>query len=115
MEKISAYPLLIARQGDALKLVQKIIDLEPDAGTMGYALKMRERLRMPMSVVLDNLWPDLPVTEKVQRLGITRQCYYGWLNGLFRPDKKMSKVLSRHTGIDADEIRGKWLMKQREA
>lgn len=104
---------LIERQKQALSLVQRIVDLEPDQGTLGYALKMRERLRMPMSVVLEKLWPELPVTEKVQKLGITRQAYYGWLNGQFRPDKKMSRVLAKHTGFSAEEIRGKWAMRQR--
>ena len=98
---------LIDRQRRALKLVDGIIAAEPDGGTMAYALKMREHLKLPMSVVLEKVWPELPVVERCRRLGITRQAYYGWMNGLYRPDAKLSKILAKLTGFEADEIRGR--------
>jgi len=104
---------LITRQAKALKLIEQIVDLEPDQGTLAYALKMRERLKLPMSIVLDKLWPDMNVTDKVDKLGVTRQTYYGWTNGLFRPDAKMAKKLAALTGFDVDEIRGQRALRRR--
>jgi hypothetical protein len=98
---------ILERQKLALKLVEKIVELDPDTTTTAYARKMAERLRLPMSVVLEKLWPGETVTYKVKRLGITRQAYYGWLAGLYRPDDKLAKELGKHTGYDAEEIRGK--------
>lgn len=98
------------RQKQALKLVERLIELDPDDSTTAYALKMRERLKLPMSVVLEKLeevWPDDNVGQRVQRLGITRQAWYGLMNGLYRPSAKLSKRLATLTGFDADDIRGK--------
>ena len=97
----------VEKQKAALKLVERIVELDADDGTTAYALKMREHLKLPMSIVLEKLWPTIPVVEKCRRLGITRQAYYGWINGLYRPDTKLSKTLAKLTGFDEDEIRGR--------
>jgi transcriptional regulator with XRE-family HTH domain len=97
---------LVERQKEALKLIERLIELEPDTSTLQYAHKMRERLKLPMSVVLDKVYPDLPVAEKAKRLGVTRQAYYGWLNGMARPSVKISKKLATLTGYSAADIRG---------
>lgn len=101
------------RQKQALDLVNQLIKLDPDEGTLFLARKLKARLELPMTVVLEALWPDLSVAEKVERLGVTRQAYYGWLAGTFRPDTKMSKTLARHTGLDANEIRGQHYRRRR--
>ena len=98
---------MIERQREALGLVERIIELRPDGGILAYALKMRERLKLPMSVVLGRLWPDLSVIARCRRLGITKQTYFGWLNGMYRPGAKMAKRLAKETGFSADDIRGK--------
>jgi len=98
---------MVERQKEALRLVEALIKLEPDMGTMHYARKMRERLRLPMSVVLEKLYPELSVVEKAERLGVTRQAYYGWINGICRPNTKLSKKMAALTGFDAADIRGK--------
>ena len=95
------------RQKQALKLVEALIDLEPDRGTMAYARKMQRRLKLPMSVVLEKLYPKLTIQEKVEKLGITRQAYYLWLYGLARPSPKMSRKIAGLTRYDAEAIRGK--------
>ena len=97
----------VERQKQALKLVERLIELDSDEATTAYALKMRERLQLPMAGVLEQLWPDLPVAEKCRRLGITRQAYYGWKAGSYRPDLKIAKKLAVATGLDVDDIRGK--------
>jgi hypothetical protein len=98
---------LTDRQKKALALVEKIVELDPDTTTTAYALKMEARLRLPMTAVLEKLWPEETVTYKVRRLGITRQAYYGWLAGEYRPDDKLAKELAKHTGFDWEHIRGK--------
>jgi hypothetical protein len=98
---------LIERQRQALELVEQLIELKPDDGTMSYALKMRERLKLPMTVVLEKLWPELSLIDRCRRLGITKQTYFGWLNGVYRPDDKRSKRLAKETGFSAEDIRGK--------
>jgi transcriptional regulator with XRE-family HTH domain len=98
---------LAERQKEALKLVEAILKVEPDHGTMAYARKMRERLKLPMSVVLEKLWPDLSILEKVEKLGVTRQAYYLWINGLARPSDRLSKRIAAQTGYDWKDIRGK--------
>lgn len=101
---------LVERQKEALKLVERLIALDTDVGTKQYALKMRERLKLPMSAVLEKLdkaFPELTVEERAEKLGVTRQAYYGWLNGISRPNAKVSKKLAAITGMDAAAIRGK--------
>ena len=98
---------LTERQKEALRLIERVIELRPDVGTTKYALKMRERLKLPMSVVLAKLYPDLTVNERAEKLGVTRQAYYGWLNGVSRPNVKISKKIAAATGFDAAAIRGK--------
>ena len=95
------------RQQQVLALVEQIIALAPDDRTLAYAMKMRDRLKLPMALVLEKLWPDLIVMDKVRKLGITKQSYYGWLNELYRPDEKMAKRLAKETGFSVEEIRGR--------
>lgn len=97
----------IERQKLALKLVEQIVELDPDTTTTAYARKMAERLRLPMTVVLEKLWPGETVVTKAERLGITRQAFFGWQAGRYRPDTKLSKVLAKHTGYPWEDIRGK--------
>lgn len=98
---------LVERQKEALKLVERLIALGPDMGTVQYARKMRERLKLPMSVVLERLYPELSVVEKAEKLGVTRQAYYGWINGISRPNMKLAKKMATLTGYEAADIRGK--------
>ena len=97
----------VERQKQALRLVEQLIKLDSDEATTAYALKMRGRLQLPMAAVLDKLWPGIPVAEKSRRLGITREAYYGWKSGAYRPDLKMAKKLAAATGLDLKDIMGK--------
>lgn len=98
---------LITRQKQALELVEQLIELNPDGSTLAYALKMRERLKLPMSVVLSKLWPEISLIDRCRRLGISKQTYFGWLNGLYRPDDRRARRLAKETGFSAEDIRGK--------
>jgi transcriptional regulator with XRE-family HTH domain len=93
------------RQDQALRLVERLIEISPDAATRKRLTKMRGRMRLPMTEVLAELG-DFSVIEKAQRLGVSRQAVYGWLDGTSRPGPRMARKLARLTGFDADEIRG---------
>jgi len=101
------------RQIRALELIDELVNLDADPGTTAYALKLRERLKLPMPLVLGKLWPGTSISEKVRRLGVTRQTYYGWLNGLFRPEGELAKRIAKLTGFDEDEIRGQRYLRVR--
>lgn len=98
---------MIERQKQALILAERIIELDPDQGSVAYAMKLREHLKLPMSVVLEKLWPTLSITEKVRRLGVTRQAYYGWLSGIYRPEGKLAHRIADVTGYDVEDVRGR--------
>lgn len=96
-----------------MKLLDELVRLDLDRGTTAYALKIRERIKLPMQVVLDNAWPGDSIADKVRRLGITRQTYYGWVEGMFRPDATMARKLARATGFDEVAIRGQKLLRDK--
>jgi len=99
---------LADRHKEALRLVDRLIALNiPDAGAAVYVRKLRERFKLPMSIVLDKLYPDLTIVDKAERLGVTRQAYYGWLYGTSRPNAKLSKRIAALTGFNWVDIRGK--------
>lgn len=50
--------------------------------------------------------PGLTVTEKCQKIGITRQTYYGWTNGTRRPSIDQARQLAKLTNLSAVKIRG---------
>lgn len=94
------------RESQALKLIERLIELSPDAGLTAYAIKMRDRLALPMAHVLDKV-PGETVVDRAKSLGITRQAYYAWLRGVSRPSRKQARRLEKITGFNADEIRGR--------
>ena len=94
-----------AQRTRALKLAERLVKAVPDAdeGLLLRVQQVVDRLKTPMSVVLDAVQGD-SVTEKCKRIGITRQNYYCWLKGEYRPNLKQSRRLAHITGLDVDEI-----------
>lgn len=98
----------VSQNEQALQHIESLIALlEPNEQAMTYALKIRERLRVPISEVLDKLWPELGPVEKARKLGVARQTYYGWEQGWFRPIGKFAKKISAATGYSVNEISGR--------
>lgn len=97
-----------AQRERALKLAEKLIAITPeaDAGMLRRAMQIRDRLKTPMSDVLAKV-PGESITEKCKRIGITRQAFYSWLRGEYRPSIKQAKRLAQLTGIDVEDIRGR--------
>lgn len=90
----------------ALKLVERLIKAGGNEGVTRRALKMRARLTAtPMSIILDKV-PGASVIEKAKSLGVSRQTFYYWLDGVTRPNFKQARKINKITGHDIAEIRG---------
>ena len=94
------------RNERALRLIDRLIKVSPDPGLQAKAIRMRKRLQLlPMQDVLAKV-PGESVASKCRLLGITRQNYYAWLNGAWRPGQEQSRLLAKITGYDVGLIRG---------
>jgi transcriptional regulator with XRE-family HTH domain len=89
----------------ALRLIERLIEVAPDANLRLRAVRMRSRLLLPMSEVLSKV-PGRTIRERARLVGVTRQAWYQWMDGTARPSAKRAKQLERITGYPADEIRG---------
>lgn len=97
-----------AQRERAIRLAEKLIAITPEseAGLRRRGMQIRDRLKTPMAAVLEKV-PGESVTEKAKKIGITRQAYYAWLKGEYRPNKQQSKRLAGMTGYSVEEIRGR--------
>ena len=97
-----------AQRDRALKLAEKLLELtsETEEGLFRRVSQLRDRLKTPMSMVLEKV-PGETVTEKAAKIGITRQAYYAWRSGEYRPNAKQAKRLANLTGLNAEDIRGR--------
>jgi hypothetical protein len=59
-----------------------------------------------MSAVLAKV-PGDSIPEKCKKIGTSRQNYYAWVKGFYRPSRKQAKRLEALTGFDAADIAGK--------
>lgn len=89
----------------ALKLAQRLLEVSPETDEE-LIQRLVIRLKMPMAKVLAKV-PGDTVPEKCKKIGITRQNYYAWLKGFYRPSLTQAKRLEALTGYDADAITGK--------
>ena len=90
----------------ALKLVERLIKAGGNEGVTRRAMKMRARLTAtPMSIILDKV-PGASVIEKAKALGVSRQTFYYWLDGVTRPNIRQARKLNKITGLSVEEIRG---------
>ena len=90
----------------ALKLVEQLLKLNPDRHLAKRAYQLRDRIKFPMSVVLEKV-PGETVVQKAAACGVSRQAYYNWLSGRSRPNDTQSETLAKLTGIDAAMIAGR--------
>lgn len=88
---------------EQLKLAEQLVKMADDT-TRAWAIELRDRLRMPMSTVLDKV-EGVSVADRCRKIGISRQTYYSWLAGEQRPSSIQAAKLSELTGIPADKIR----------
>lgn len=106
-ETISHMDGVIQRHKEMVSHLDAILKLDPDKGTQYVVQKLRERLRLPMSAVMEKFMPGQTIQVKVETLRVSRQAYYEWVNGLSRPAGRVAKQIARATGYDVDDIRGR--------
>jgi hypothetical protein len=94
------------RTDEARRLIERLVKISPDAGITARAEKMLNRVKLPMSVVIDKI-PGDTIIGKAAQVGVSRQTIYYWLHGLTRPGRKHAKLLASLTGFDANEIAGR--------
>lgn len=94
-----------AQRERARKLAQQLIQVagDVDEGLLLRAQQIVNRLKTPMAMVLERV-PGDSVVEKCSKIGITRQAYYRWLKGEYRPNLRQSKRLAHLTGLKVDQI-----------
>jgi transcriptional regulator with XRE-family HTH domain len=98
----------------AMKLVDRLAAISDDEGLQLRVTQIRDRLRLPMSAVLERV-PGDTVIERAKSIGVTRQAYYAWLKGSSRPSRKQARRLAFLTGYDAEAIRGRPMTKRSAA
>jgi DNA-binding XRE family transcriptional regulator len=77
-----------------------------DAGLVDIMGEVHARLRKPMADILRKV-PGANVKQKAARIGISRQAWYDWSRGIYRPTGVQAKKLARLTGVPVEHIRGK--------
>jgi hypothetical protein len=90
---------------EALKLVDKIMAMKPDAAVMAAMQQVRGMIKLPMSEVLIKV-PGSTVVDKARVVGVSRQAWYAWKRGESRPNPQQADRLAELTGIAAHLIRG---------
>lgn len=73
-------------------------------GLMARDLLMRSR-GVSIQRILDKV-PGKTVTAKCETLGVTRQAWYDWAKGLYRPTGKQAHTLAKVTGYSVKAIAG---------
>lgn len=91
----------------ALELVEKLIPLCPNEDTRALAIALRQRMLLPMTMVLEKLWPGETVASKARHLNVSRTTYYAWLEGRTRPRFSQAQLLAEETGFPWQAIAGR--------
>ena len=95
-----------SKQRQFLKLIDRVIKTAPDETIRARAEGIRDRVRLPLAEVLAKV-PGATIDEKAKTLGMTRQAWYGWLEGTSRPNKARAAQLAEMTGYKVEDIRGR--------
>lgn len=90
----------------AIKMVAQLAKSTGDRGLAEMATEIHARLRKPMIEILKKV-PGKTVQAKADRCGVTRQCWYDWVKGAYRPTGEQSRRLAKLTGIPLAYIEGK--------
>jgi hypothetical protein len=77
----------------------------PDVDTRNLAQALLMRLKFPMADILAKV-PGSTVPQKADAIGCSRQTYYSWLRGDFRPHGALALKVAKLTGHDYNEVAG---------
>jgi hypothetical protein len=94
----------------ASRLVAKIAGLQLDDYTLDKVSQLENALElMPMDVVLKRIkaTKGATVEDKCRMIGVTRNTWYTWLRGEYRPNKIQAARLEKLTKIPAERFQGR--------
>ena len=83
----------------------KLARAEGDPGLAELMLEFRARRKLPIERILAKV-PGDTVVAKCKRLGVTRQAWYDWVRGTYRPMGELAKRMAKITGYSAEAIEG---------
>lgn len=93
-------------RAEALSLAKQLVRAGGDTGLTDLVKEVHARLKLPMEKVLDKV-PGNNIAQKAARCLVSRQCYYDWLRGVYRPTGDQASRLARLTGYPKADIMGK--------
>jgi hypothetical protein len=92
---------------EMLRITKQLGKMSPDESVSRAIEKVQRLLTVvSMAEVLAEVLPGEPVAVKAKSLGVSRQTFYYWLQGVTRPNKKQAQKLAKLTDFSVDEIRG---------
>jgi DNA-binding XRE family transcriptional regulator len=71
-----------------------------------HAKRLHDQMNKPMEVILKKV-PGDTIMEQAAAIGISRQAFYAWRNGISRPNMTQAKKLAKMTGFTVEQIRGR--------
>jgi transcriptional regulator with XRE-family HTH domain len=90
----------------AEQLVKELRRTTDDPHTFQAAIRLRDRLRQPtLAVILNTKVAGESIAAKCRTLGISRQTYYTWAQGVRRPSFEQALRLAEVTGIMVADVR----------
>jgi transcriptional regulator with XRE-family HTH domain len=90
----------------ALKTIAQLARSGGDEQLAEMATKIHARLRRPMTEILRKV-PGRNASDKARRCGVSRQAWYDWLKGVYRPTGEQAQRIAKLTGIPVAYIRGR--------
>jgi DNA-binding XRE family transcriptional regulator len=101
-KRVSERTAVVKMAGELMKAAKA----SQDIGLVDIMSEVHARLRKPMADILRKV-PGATIKQKAARIGISRQAWYDWAKGTYRPTGVQAKKLARLTGVPVEHIRGK--------
>lgn len=90
----------------AIKLAERLMAADGDAGLLLLADRIKARLKKPMSEIIAKI-PGKTMVAKAQAAQVSRQNLYAWQRGVYRPTGSQAEHLAKLTGISVVTITGR--------
>lgn len=87
-----------------LQDLEKIAERAPQPAIRHSILQTAHVLRYPMKDILDKV-PGETLTERAEKIGVSRQTMYVWQHERFRPGLDQATIISNLTGVPVWQIR----------
>lgn len=88
---------------DVSRLLVKLLEREDDALALRAAQRLHDRVkRRDMAAILERI--DGTPTERIAKLGVSKQTYYNWIRGRQRPEGDRATRVAKLSGVAIEEI-----------